>query len=90
MNVNDGYNSPEEQALTARDALQARADSIDPKPPEKKPPSSDSPCDGYFYAAIAHFQLAAQAADDETFYFEFEAGQSFIVLGQACQEKTLP
>jgi hypothetical protein len=92
MSLSDDYASPKEQALTARDALQARADSIDPKPPGKEPPSSDSPCDGYFYAAIAHFQLAAQASDDRTFYLEFEMGQSFVVLGQACQEtlKTLP
>jgi hypothetical protein len=89
MSLTDGYGSPEEQAISARDALQARADSIDPKPHGKEPPSSDSPCDGYFYAAIAHFELAAQAPDDETFYLEFEIGQSFVVLGQACQEGTI-
>ena len=90
--MTDGYRRPEEQALSARDAMQDRVDSIDPKPPRKERPSSDSPCDGWFYAAIAHFQLADQAKDDDTFYLEFETGQSFVVLGQACQEtlNTLP
>jgi hypothetical protein len=90
--VTDGYGSPREQALSARDALQSRANSIDPKPVRPEPASDDSPCNGYFYAAIAHFQLAEQAPDDDTFYSEFEIGQSFVVAGQACQETldTLP
>lgn len=87
MDTEADYVSPEDRATSARDVLQARAHSSEPAsgPPEFR--SDSSLCDRYFYAAIAHFNLASLAQDDATFFAQFQAGQAYILLGQACQEQ---
>ena len=73
------------RAISARKELQARADAIEPLRPGPRPAPVSSVCDGYFQAAIAHFQLAGVAQDDATFFAQFQAGQAYILLGQACR-----
>jgi hypothetical protein len=76
--------SVEARALAALDAARKR---LDPDAPEPEPAAEpSSPCDGWFHAAILAFQLADGAPDDKTFFSWFELGQSFVVMGQACQE----
>jgi hypothetical protein len=90
MIINYEADSPRERALAAEEAARQR---LDPNVPELELPrvaaEGSNPCDGWFYAAIATFKLADAATDDKTFFFLFELGQSYIVEGQACQEKTL-
>lgn len=79
--------SAEARATRARDALQARADSAGTAAGRPPPSADPSICDRYFYAAFVHFNLAAQAPDEATFLAYFEAGQAYLLLGQACQEQ---
>lgn len=78
--------SPRERALAARDVARQRLDPDATKPEPKVAAEGSNPCDGWFYAAIATFKLADAAQDDETFFALFEEGQSYIAIGQACQE----
>jgi hypothetical protein len=87
--MSTGYEteSAQQKALAARNAAQQRIDPNIPEPEGIEFASEGSnPCDGWFYAAIATFKLADQAADDETFFALFKEGQSYIAIGQACQE----
>jgi hypothetical protein len=71
------------RAATSRDRLQARAASVEPVPAG----ADASICDRYFQAALAHFQLAELAEDGATFFAQFQAGQAYLQLGQACVEQ---
>lgn len=79
--------SPHYRATSARDALQARADASEAARSLPEFSADSSICDRYFYAAIAHFTLAAQAPDDATFFAQYQAGQAYLLLGQACLDQ---
>jgi len=84
-----GSTALEARAIHARDQLRERANAVRSGNRTRNAPVTTSPCDGYFAAAVALFNMAAETGDPQLFIDLYQSAEAHLQLGRSCLEQVV-